>query len=228
MPHTDSPLRPTVHSVENQVYELVRDRIVRAEYTPGSKLQLVRLAEELQVSTMPVRAALKRLSGEGLVTYRAHKGATVEPLEIGAFLEIQEIRIAIEVLAARTSARQAPASAVAEMRALLEQLETGDLGLEELIAVEWQGYLVCYRGSGMPRLVNLILEYGRLVERYSRAAIGEVFDRETSAVQFRELIDACEARDEDAAQHAVESGLRRHVEALSSRLESGEGKGEGQ
>ncbi|MFF7140693.1 MULTISPECIES: GntR family transcriptional regulator [Streptomyces] len=218
MAHTTSPLRQSVRSIESQVYELIRDRIVRAEYAPGSKLLLIPLSEELQVSTMPVRSALKRLSSEGLVAYRPNKGATVEPLELSAFLELQEIRIAIEVLAARTSARVAPPAVIAEMRAILQELQTGTLDLEESIALEWQGYLVCYRASGMPRLVDLILEHGRLVERYSRAAIGEVFDRETSAAEYTRLIDACEARDEDAAQQAVEAGLRRHIKALSAQL----------
>ncbi|MER8072958.1 GntR family transcriptional regulator [Streptomyces sp. NPDC094034] len=213
-----SPLRQPVRSIESQVYELIRERIVRAEYAPGSKLLLVPLSEELQVSTMPVRSALKRLSSEGLVVYRPHKGATIEPLELGAFLELQEIRIAIEGLAARACAQQAPRSVIAEMRAILKELRNGVLDLEELIALEWQGYLTCYRASGMPRLVDLILEHGRLVERYSRAAIGEVFDRVTSAAEYSALIDACDARDEDAAQRAVESGLRRHIKALSAQL----------
>ncbi|MEV6120718.1 GntR family transcriptional regulator [Streptomyces sp. NPDC052077] len=221
MTHT-SPLRQEVRSIESQVYELIRDRIVRAEYAPGSKLLLIPLSEELQVSTMPVRSALKRLSGEGLVAYRPNKGATVEPLELDAFLELQEIRMAIEVLAARTCARRADPSVITEMRAVLEKLRTGALSLEELIALEWQGYLVCYRGSDMPRLVDLILEHGRLVERYSRAAIGEVFDRATSAAEYSDLIAACEGRDEDAAQRAVEAGLRRHIRTLSAQLQKKE------
>lgn len=205
-----------------QVYELIRDRIVRAHYAPGSKLQLIPLSEELEVSTMPVRSALKRLDSEGFVTYRAHKGATVEPLDLDAFEEILEIRLAIESLAARLGAAFIADEDIERMRAVLAELEDPDRTLDEQIALEWQGYLICYEASKRSRLVKLILDQGRLAERYSRAAIGDTFDLR-SVEHFRRLIAACEAHDPAEAEAATAAGLRQNLDKLTDYVIRQEG-----
>jgi DNA-binding GntR family transcriptional regulator len=214
---TASPLRPETTSTEQHVYELLRDRIVRAVYEPGAKLLLLPLSEELEVSTMPVRAALKRLDADGLVTYRPHKGATVAALRIEEFEDILDIRIALESVAGRLGASRVDDHDVARMRSILAELKRPGQEYEELVALEWRGYLICYEAARRPRLLRMILDFGRMAERYSRYARGEVFDH-SSIEYFRQLIEACDARDPAAAEVAVASGLRAFLQKLTRQL----------
>lgn len=220
---TTSPLRPPVQSVELQVYELIRDRIVRAEYAPGSKLQLTPISEELKVSTMPVRSALKRLAAEGLVDYRPNRGAVVTPLDYAAFIDIQDIRIAIEGLAARLGAAAIADDDVAMMRDILSSLEARhDAGdLEDVLALEWQGYLVCYEASERPRLVSLIVEQGRLAERYSRSLLGDSIER-TVVDRYQALVEVCAAHDSAEAERVVVEGLSSPLGNLVEKLTKAE------
>jgi len=54
-------------NLNDQVYETLRDRILRRQPGPGSKLSLQELATELGVSRSPVHHALTRLVSEGLL-----------------------------------------------------------------------------------------------------------------------------------------------------------------
>ena len=51
----------TVTTIREQVYRILRDEICRGEYSPGTRLQEVELAEALNVSRSPVREALRQL-----------------------------------------------------------------------------------------------------------------------------------------------------------------------
>ncbi|WP_337997754.1 GntR family transcriptional regulator [Oleispirillum naphthae] len=59
------------------VFEQLRSRIMEGIYLPGQKLTICRLAQEAQVSEIPVREALKALEAEGLVENRPHAGFSV-------------------------------------------------------------------------------------------------------------------------------------------------------
>ena len=60
--------------------EAMRERILRGEYPEGEPLRQDAIAEELGVSRIPVREALRQLEAEGLVTFSPHRGAVVSTL----------------------------------------------------------------------------------------------------------------------------------------------------
>lgn len=59
---------------------VLRDRLREGVYAPGSRVPASRIAEDLQLSATPVREALSRLAGEGLVQERRHQGFFVVAL----------------------------------------------------------------------------------------------------------------------------------------------------
>lgn len=87
-------------SVRRTAQELVRDTlrtaILNGEIPAGTRLVQADLAEQLQVSTTPVREALRSLAAEGLVKLDAHRGAVVRRLDDTEVLEIFELRCLLE------------------------------------------------------------------------------------------------------------------------------------
>ena len=63
-------------NLNEQVYETLRDRLLRREPGAGAKLSLHELAAELGVSRSPVHHALTRLVSEGLLTVKVAARAT--------------------------------------------------------------------------------------------------------------------------------------------------------
>ena len=64
---------------QERVYRAIRERILSGAYGPGYRVVIDALAEEFEVSGLPVREAIRRLEAEGLVIYRPNAGAQVAP-----------------------------------------------------------------------------------------------------------------------------------------------------
>jgi DNA-binding GntR family transcriptional regulator len=92
-------------------YQELRRRILDDKIPPGTRLLLRPLAEELGLSVMPVRDALRMLEGDGLVTLESHRGATVTQISKEAILQTIGMRMWMEVLAVtEATPRHTPAS----------------------------------------------------------------------------------------------------------------------
>ena len=70
---------------QERVYQAIRERILSGAYGPGYRVVIDALAEEFEVSGLPVREAIRRLEAEGLVIYRPNAGAQVAPADPGLF-----------------------------------------------------------------------------------------------------------------------------------------------
>src|SRR5947209_16259053 len=68
---------------------------------PGTELSEVALSRELGVSRGPLREAIGRLAAEGLVTVRPRRGAVVRSLSEEEFLELYQVREALEGMAVK-------------------------------------------------------------------------------------------------------------------------------
>src|SRR5207253_9044229 len=96
-----------------RVYDFLREGSLAERRKPGAVLQEVALSEDLGVSRGPIREAIGRLAAEGLVTVRPRRGAVVRSLSKDEFLELYQVREALEMMAVRLA---------------VPKLEAGDLG----------------------------------------------------------------------------------------------------
>ncbi len=69
---------------------------MRGDFPEGEPLRQDALADELGVSRIPVREALRQLEAEGLVTFSPHRGAVVSSLSLNEIDELFELRAEIE------------------------------------------------------------------------------------------------------------------------------------
>jgi len=81
---------------QDQVAEILRERIIAGAYRRGEKLKQADIAAELGVSITPVREALHILEAEGYVTGISHKGLIVPELVAEQALETYELRLVLE------------------------------------------------------------------------------------------------------------------------------------
>jgi len=81
-----------LRTVKDALVENLRDEIIRGDLVPGQYLRLEEIAPRFDVSTMPVREALRDLEAEGLVTIFPHRGAIVTQLSADELQDIYDIR----------------------------------------------------------------------------------------------------------------------------------------
>ena len=99
--HQVSDVKIAVPSVNQAVYERIRTAILQGRYGSGQRLGIESLASELGVSSTPIRDALKRLEGDGLVTIRPRSGTHVTLPTLRDVEEVFELRIVMECFAAQ-------------------------------------------------------------------------------------------------------------------------------
>lgn len=86
-----------------EVYEQLRQAIVRGELLPGEKLRIEALGQRFDVGSSPLREALNRLSSEGLVMQREQRGFTVSPVSRDELLELTRTRCWVNEIVLRES-----------------------------------------------------------------------------------------------------------------------------
>jgi DNA-binding GntR family transcriptional regulator len=89
------------HTLSEQVVEAVVARAARGLILPGDRLVEAVIADELKVSRIPVREALRLLESQGLVVSTPYKGVRLSPMTRTRLDQIAEVRIGLEVIAAR-------------------------------------------------------------------------------------------------------------------------------
>jgi DNA-binding GntR family transcriptional regulator len=121
--HLPAPLK--IGEQHPQLFAVVRDklreRILSGEFTPGDRLVEGRLSDEMGVSRIPVREALRALAAEGLVTIEPRRGASVSVLSDAAAYDMVEVRATLEGLNAKLAAQRRDKDTAARLRNFLEE-----------------------------------------------------------------------------------------------------------
>lgn len=111
-------------SLSNKAYFLIRERILRGELRPGEVLSARRLAEEFEMSLVPVSQALRQLESDKLVESRPRAGTRVripQPEEVRGRCIVRE---ALEAQSARLCCAHATVKERLELLRMAEQLDT--------------------------------------------------------------------------------------------------------
>ncbi|CFW48957.1 GntR family transcriptional regulator [Bordetella pertussis] len=102
------------------IRDKLRERILSGEFTPGDRLIEGRLSDDMGVSRIPVREALRALAAEGLVTIEPRRGASVAvPSEAIAY-DMVEVRATLEGLNAKLAAQRRDDATVTRLRKFLD------------------------------------------------------------------------------------------------------------
>lgn len=145
------------------IYARMKDDIARGVLAPGERLVVARIAQRYNVSPMPVRDALNRLSQEGFVEITPHAGATVISVDLDQLREILVVRHELEPLAAALSVDHIDS----DMLLKLERMHTDMERLcaanneDEYEAMNWAFHDIIYASSRNRTLYELIMSLWR-------------------------------------------------------------------
>ena len=104
------------------VKDSLRQAILRGTLPGGSRLVQKDVARDLQVSTTPVREALRDLATEGLIRLDPHRGAIVHRLSYEETREIHDICKLLEPEAMKQATKSITEPTLAQAESLIEQM----------------------------------------------------------------------------------------------------------
>ncbi len=194
-------------------YDRVRALILSGDLQPGAVLPQAALAQQIGMSTTPLREALRRLKQEGLVELDAHRDARVRPLDATEARDLLELRHNLEPLAAELAAHRRTPSDVAALEDSLARLEALPANPTPAQLENHQRFhAAIHQASHNALLVEMLDGIWVKTDRYRRQALeGGRSDeeRDARAAEHRLLFEA--VRDGDAASAAAL--MHRHVES---------------
>ena len=203
-------------TLSDEVYERLRDEIVKGLIRPNERLVEVDLAERLGVSRTPVRESLKRLSADGLIHGGRHHLVVREhaPAEIR---EIYESRAALEGFAARLAAQRASQDELDRIASFHERDVTKLVRSprEHIVDVNDGFHDAIIAAAANDRLLELIRHNREFYFNYRIARMYTDGEAAASLQGHTAILDALLARDADAAEEATRSHV---LQALSVTL----------
>lgn len=109
-------------SLTEKAYREIRNGIARHIIKPGSLMTTKELADLLHMSQTPIREALCILEHEHFVVRRPKRGYAVNEMDITEFIDLYDMRLAIEVRAIELAAEKITAAGIAKMETVLSEL----------------------------------------------------------------------------------------------------------
>jgi DNA-binding GntR family transcriptional regulator len=111
----------------DDVYGAIFNKLMSLEIAPGSRITVDGLVRELEVSHTPIREALGRLEGEGLVVKTHLVGYSATPqITRRHFDELYQLRLLLEPDAARQAARRIDEGNMRKLTDTAEQMRKLD------------------------------------------------------------------------------------------------------
>ena len=199
------PIQKT--DLQDQVYEMVKARVLAGDFGPEARLPLQTLADELSVSRSPVHHALTRLVTQRLVDVDS-RGYRVRPATVQRIREAHGVRRALELHAAEQAVGTLSA---AELEGLKRLLESTIRCVENFELVDKHEYMLANKAFH-EYLVDLAGNE-TLSEAYRTLALHELMERilfsgptrqaGNSSDEHRAIVAAYEAGDLEAARSAI-------------------------
>jgi len=198
-------------TVKEALVDSLRDEIIQGDLVPGQKLRLEEIAARFEVSTMPVREALRDLEAEGLVTIFPHRGAVVTQLSPADLQDIYEIRGTLEALGARLAVPHMTEAVIAELTAIIEEMDSHIDEVVNLVKLNHRFHSVLYAPSDRKHLCDLVITLRYRTQHYLRAYIDQLGRMPEAQQEHRAVLEACKAGNADLAaslmyEHVVKVG----------------------
>jgi len=129
---------PDAGSLAGQAYRLLEEMLVTLELAPGEMVAERDLVDRAGIGRTPVREAIQRLSGEGLLMVLPRKGLMVTPLRRSDLGQIVEARRVMERLLVVKAAERASDDQRQALRLLASRIEAADKDLEVFFRLDHQ------------------------------------------------------------------------------------------
>lgn len=203
-------------SLGRQVADVLRQRIVRGELLPGSRLVEEAVADEFAVSRGPVRDAITQLGFERLVEVRRPAGVFVVGLSLDDVDQLYSLRLALETLALQRAMRveedeawSVASRAVASMRGSAAARDA-----EAFLAADLAFHSTIYELAEHPRLLGAWEQYRPTFEALLDVTIHQDSDLTDAAEDHARLLELMRSGGVEAATAA----LARHLEGSQARM----------
>jgi GntR family transcriptional regulator, rspAB operon transcriptional repressor len=195
--------------LRDQVYGLLRQRIVTGEIAPGASIDDKLLAAELGISRTPVREAVKKLSDEHLVDVVAQSGTRASRIDTHEVRQAYLIRRVLEMESAASAALLTSTSHIEALNDILAGHERfiAQKKYVEAIAADDAFHRYIARMSNLNRLWAMIEISKAQLDRCRHKMLPRPGEADATVKQHKDIIRALSSGEAEAAREAMAKHL---------------------
>lgn len=212
-------------NAQQSAYTFLKDRITSGEFPADAPLRPEQIGRSLGISRMPVREAILQLEAEGFVTIGPNRRAIVTSRTPADIVELFEIRIALEGLAAERAAPRLGSGHVAALRQILKETARASEEPRRWIGLHDQFHDTIYEVAGMPRLLDEIRRLRQSTQPYILMYISLFTLPEMPGSEHEALLDVIRQGNPDVARTAMADHIRDAASGVVYHLLRGEASG---
>ncbi len=202
-------------SLAEQVFERLENDILCGKYKRGEIFSENMLVSDLKVSRTPVREAIRRLEQEHLVETTT-KGILVLGITQDDLVDIMDLRLKIEGIAAARAAQRITDDELKELREALELQEyyVSKKDAEHIKALDNTFHYLVYRFSGSNIIYDTLMPLHNKARKYRKASVENESRALSSVQEHREIYEAIAAHDPLQAEQVT----TKHVQNAKTHI----------
>ena len=208
-------------TMQGDVYRQAKQLILNGELAPGQSITVQWLADAFGVSTMPVREAILRLTGEKALTVVAGRSLGIPPLSKPRLDDLTRTRMEIEGFAVAWAAEKIDRATVEDLEALtteMDDIQPNADARKIYLRANRELHFSVYRASGSETLMGIIEGLWLQISPYFHL-LQERGNYVVSNRHHRKLVGALRRRDRNAAVAALRDDIEGAATVLRSMIE---------
>ena len=209
--------------LSTKVYDLLFNWLITKKVKPGDRLIEEKLAKQLNISRTPIRAALSRLSQDGLIDLIPRKGGSVKKLNARDVEEVYELREVLEGLAVRLSGQKLTEKDLNNLKELLKQSKTllSKDSATQLAKLDSEFHRVIIRNCDNERLTEFFDSLYNFVQIFRVMGYYRPIRAKQAWKEHAKILEALAKRDINKAQELMEEHIKNTKEYISGDFEDG-------
>jgi DNA-binding GntR family transcriptional regulator len=213
-------------TIASMTVEALRERILRGDYPDGEPLRQDALADELGVSRIPVREALRQLEAEGLVVFNPHRGAVVSSLSLDEIVELFELRAEIECDLVR---RAIPSITQEQLDRAFDVLDEFEVALRAGEAsrwgpLNWHFHAALYASANRSFTMSVLQKLHQHSDRYFRIHLFLAHGGARANDEHRAIAEAVARKDSSTASQLMSAHILGAGQSLVQFLQEQRGE----
>ena len=192
-------------SLTDQAVAAIRQAVRDGALVPGQLYSAYQIADYLGVSRSPVREALMRLAEAGMVSFERNRGFRIVLPGPRDIAEVFQLRLLLEVPAARQAATSAPAGLVTGLRAEFDAMRRAAADHDEPVFMRHDQRLhaLIVAATGNSRVVKVVDGLRDLTRLLGASTVDRSRDLDGILAEHLPILDAIAAGDGPAAGRAM-------------------------
>lgn len=215
-------------TMSEQVYNLLRQKIIDQEIKPGEVLMEVAVSEALGVSRTPVRESFRLLQHEGLVAKNPKGGVVVTELTLEELKEVSDLRLVFEVYSIELTCENISDEEIFELEKIAKEAdkmlhnsdESKKLDLLQLGSLNTKFHDVLCKSAGSDYLLRMLKIIRLPILRYRPFSLETQRQRERAWADHKKIIDLLKERNKPELKKIMKKHIREAERAMAKQFQS--------